>query len=205
MSCRSSRWRIPGAASGKSGWPNLRQSTPTCSAASPSVLYCPVKPSRYSMRHREGRQPRRPASVRSLRRFSALRRIPFDTEIEFTHCILAAAIGRETPRRDQERNMIVAFRLGDEELDRDRLQKRRIGSGYLARSVVVADFETQLITADRDRTATDQWRVGAAVRVRRCSDNQPAATVISKFRKRQGHALCRTAIMVIQDMGRQAA
>src|SRR5712671_844368 len=101
--------------------------------------------------------------------------------------------------------MVVALRFRDEELDRYRLQERRIRGRYVARRIVVTDFETQLITADRDRTTTDERPVGAAVVVCYSLDNRPAATVVAKLGKRYRHALRRTAVMVVEHMGRQAA
>src|SRR5712691_1582726 len=78
---------------------------------------------------------------------------------------LAAAISRKTPGRDQQRDMVVALRFGDGELDRHRLQERRIRGRRLTRRVVAPDLEAKLIAADRDRTAADERGVGAAVLV----------------------------------------
>src|SRR5262249_14248908 len=59
--------------------------------------------------------------------------------------------------------------------------------------------------ADRDRASADQWRVGAAVVVCHRLDNRTASADIVELGKRQGDARRRNAIMVVQDMGRQAA
>src|SRR5258706_8497442 len=100
--------------------------------------------------------------------------------------------------------MVVALRFRDEELDRYRLQERRIRGRYVARRIVVTDFETQLITADRDRTTTDERPVGAAVVVCYGLDNRSAGTVVPQLGKGYRHALRRAAVIVVEHVGGQA-
>src|SRR6202048_2435441 len=69
---------------------------------------------------------------------------------------LAAAVGGVAPRRDQQRHVIMSFRLGEREPHRHNVEKRRIALSHVQAGKVVANVETQLITADRQWTSPDQ-------------------------------------------------
>src|SRR5258708_35483984 len=90
--------------------------------------------------------------------------------------------------RNQQRDVVVALRFRNEELDRHRLQERRIRSRHVTRRIVVTDFETQLIMADRDRTTADERPVGAAVVVCYSLDDRAAGTLGAKLGERPGPA-----------------
>src|SRR5262245_19880575 len=74
-----------------------------------------------------------------------------------------AAIGRITPGRHQQRDVIMGLRLGDRELDRHDVEKRRVGARRAEAGEIVADVETQLVTPDRQRAPADQRPIGAAI------------------------------------------
>src|SRR5260370_28423658 len=71
--------------------------------------------------------------------------------------------------------------------------------------MVGADFETKPKMAAGEGKPADERPVGAAVVVCYGLDNRSADTVVAKLGKRQGHALRRTAVMVVEHMGRQVA
>src|SRR5258706_3122607 len=74
-------------------------------------------------------------------------------------------IRRVTPGRDQERHVEVAFRLAHRKTQWDAIEKRRIRHRHLPCGKVIADAESQFVTADRYRPATDQPPIGPAVRI----------------------------------------
>ena len=78
--------------------------------------------------------------------------------------LLTAAIGRIAPRREQQRDVVVRFRLSDAETDRHHIEKSWSRRCSLL-CEISAERETKLVAPDRDRPACDQRRVGVPLLV----------------------------------------
>ena len=78
--------------------------------------------------------------------------------------VSASAIGRIAPRRDQQRHVEMAFRVAHRKLQRNAIEKRRIGQRHAAIGKIGADVKCQFVAADRHRPAADQRLIGAAER-----------------------------------------
>ena len=77
----------------------------------------------------------------------------------------APAIGRIAERRQQERHVVVALRLGNPEANRNQVEERRIGKLDAIAAKVVAGVEAKLISSRLELRAIEDGAVDAPVAV----------------------------------------
>src|SRR5438552_166872 len=114
---------------------------------------------------------------------------------------LASAVRRITPRRDQQRHMIVLFGSRHAEAQDHLAEKWRFGKRISGTSVVLADRERNLINAGREFFTVEQRVVATAVGVGDgCGD--PLPPTVDPI-KRYGNAGTGLTLRGVQHVCRQ--
>src|SRR3984893_10600097 len=114
-------------------------------------------------------------NTRHFARICPLHSLPYMSPAVVPRCARdrsTAPISRVAPRRDQKRHVIVPLRLGDGELDRDKLEERRIRQWYLQPRKVRSNMEAQLIAANGQGPPADQGLAGGGLIIREPSHAQ---------------------------------